>query len=1336
MEIIAKKKEGEVIHKMMPIRGLFVGSFLLIALLVDVGICYAKDPSPVQIPRILQSLEFGVPAGDGLYPARIAVDSDRQRIYFFNQGNNKEGNTISVFDLRTREFVALVVLNNPGEYVPLTPLDIKVDPYRPRLYAITGDPYAENTEAEMFVLDVNTLTVVKRVSGVEVMEPGPDLLYLASDVQLWSVEPEHLTTQKAVELSYRKFNAPMLLNAPLGRLYLLRSNPSELIVFDSTDLRQLATVSFTAHAEQMVLHQESGQLFVLEVIGEGRAVVHAFDPAGSPLPGSVPIDLSTDPYAYGYPLMTSGGNVLYLGSGPYDAYKISSYRLPDLNLLPGAFTIRRPDKMVVDTKSGLLYALHTSWFGPLVTIDPSQGTVIGITYTALSVRDVLPDPSANRLYVLDDAGSLYVLDLKDYHQINRIETGFSVFPDNWGDYGQMSLDPQRHRLYIDGSPIRVVDTRDLSITVYPDMAGQLAVDPRGNRIYLTPWCRCRMEQCNTLVVDADTMKVTTQLFPPTDPLNAECVTNTHLDPANQLLYASISNGVPGSNSGSYFLIFGVRNAPRLLYRYQDISFGSPAIDPSHRRAYMTRYRLDRSFIHQFEVRDSAVSETRVLAGAGGYLVYDEENGRIFSLSGDTLQVFDDALTLLGEMLLPDRSYRLLDIDTVNQRLYLAGPYDELLVVATSGGDLAAPPPASAVEVSSFAPLQQLLVAPDGTLFRISGERLYRSSDGQYWDLLGKGLPGRPVCALAISPNFAQDRTLFVGLYGYGRAGGLYRSKDGGDTWLPSMRGLTDTEICRLAVSPTFKQDQIVFGASYLRGLFRSDDGGDSWEWLADRYAVEKTDLSVRHIAVSPNFAEDGIILIARDTVFRSSDGGTTWSDTGVPGGLLVFSPNFASDRLVLNNGAWRSEDGGLTWQPSARGLAGNEALSILFSPRFSQDHTVFRLDAQGVLQRSTDSGQSWQSLREELSPEFRPNAFVLLPDGALFVMSLDGRSVVVSPDQLTWETDTVWREEISQLDLQDIVALPDGSLLVANNTAGVLRSTDGGRTWSSGEFPLRGSPSDQALLAAGNGTVFAALGGAIERSGDGGRTWQYLKSVPHGFEVTSLAISPDYLKDGVILAGGRSYLGASIIRSADRGETWQVVFDASQFESTTGMMEVDAVAFSPDFAKSRAVFAWLEYGGLLVSDDGGYSWRLRSEDMTSYAAQSLIVSPDGRQLYLAALYGYVLVSFDQGLSWNDLSSSIPDARVWSSDLLFDDSGVLYLATDVGVYRSRDAGKTWQRASAGLPIDEGTGLPYGVRALAAHGDALYAALRQKGVFASTDQGDTWYSTLTGRPASGP
>jgi photosystem II stability/assembly factor-like uncharacterized protein/DNA-binding beta-propeller fold protein YncE/predicted small lipoprotein YifL len=1293
-------------------------------------------PEP-DIPAIVDELDFGIPVGNGVQPGRVAVDSRRRHVYTMNYGVSalKEGNTISVLDLETGKITALLKLHNMGEsdFSPPDPLDLQVDPYRPRLYAVWGNRYGDVAGTSLTIIDIDTLAIIDTLPGIEAIAPGPDRLYLASDTRLWTVDPDSLVELEAHDLDPRELNLPLLLNPRANRLYLGRGYPWSLEVFNAGLLTPVDSYPIAGRLVNAVVDTDGERLFILESDGE-QVVLRAMNADGHPLADPAPVPITERVYS-DLPLALDG-QILYAAQGDYASYQLQAFALPDLLLLDSFPLPNWPDDLAIDSGTGLLYAVYPSPSSYVLTIDPATGSAESI-HTALTVADALADPATGRLYVLDDGGTLRVLSLAGYRQTARVETGFNPLPGYYDDsYGQLSLDPSRNRLYVDGDPLRVVDTGSLQMIAHPDVGGQVTPDPTSDRVYLTPPCQCRLEQCNTLILSAETLTGTETLFPPEDPFTAPCVVSTSLDPDNQLLYAQIYNGTPGSNSGDYFSVFDVSGPPEELYTDFQISYGNVAFDPLRQRAFMPRYRMDRAFIDRFQARGRTITQTLELAGAYGQLAYDPPHDRLYAVQDGALQVLNGDLALLAEISLPGK-FDLLTFDPPGQRLYLKGADGNLLVVATGGGQLEPPPPV--VSTSDQPQVQRLLVAPDGTLFRVYDWRLYRSDDGgQAWHLLGQGLPGRAVAALAISPNYEKDHTLLVGLGAMGRAGGLYRSTDGGDTWHPTTRDLTDIGISEILFSPTFDRDQTIFLTTQDQGLFRSTDGADTWVPLADRYATDLFDREVSHLAISPTFADEGLIIISYRNLLLSTDGGDTWLNTGVPGGVVAFSPNFARDHLVLSEGRWRSTDGGHTWQPAAVGLepAQYGAQRILFSPNFAADQTVYILlrqdhDAPLVLQRSVDAGRSWESLLGGLPPNFQIAAAALLPAGELDLTALDGRQVTTPAHALEWGKQS-GAVDVTQIDLEDLAIAPDGTIFVANAAAGVFKSTDAGRSWSETNFPARAAISHQAHLAvADDGTLFAGVGTVIERSPDGGQTWTHLPGLPLGFHVASLAVSPDFAQDRVVVAGG-DYTSNQIIRSPDGGKTWEIVFDAGVVE---GASDISAMAFSPNSVADGRLYAWLQYGGLLNSTDSGRSWSLVASDRAGeYYGQSLVVSPAGNRLYLGALNGHVLVSEDDGRGWVDLRQNIPDDRTWSTALAFGVDGALFLGTDVGAYRSRDGGQTWDRISAGLPVRPDEGTPQAVRALRLSGNRLYAALAQGGLFVSDDLGESWRNTISGQAAS--
>jgi photosystem II stability/assembly factor-like uncharacterized protein len=1246
-----------------------------------------------------------------------------------------EGNTVSIIDLTTNQVTGLIQLENLPAPEALDfpshpgPLDLQLDPYNPRrLYALTGDLYASPPYTTLTIIDLDAGRIADTLPDIYALAPGPDRLYLANASQLWTVDPISLAVLTSVNLQspISNLQSSLLLNPTANRLYLGQKQPGALTVFTADTLTPVGSYTGPAQLIEAVVDEAAQQIWVIDS-DDAQLTLRALDSDGQPLTTPAPFILTDDTYST--PHLALLGSTLAVTNRTIDAHLLQLFDKSNLRLTTDLTLPSYPTDLAADPTTGRLYAAYADTNSYVLAVDPASGAAETI-FTALLIQAAAADPETGRLYVLNNERTLQALSLTDYNEIARLELepelNLQRSTSNLQSSTSLSLDPTRQRLYLSGSPPQVVDTAAFTLAATLDTPGQLTPDPRSDRLYLTPPCQCRTEQCNTLILSTETLTGTATLFPPQDPMLAPCVTETTLDPQNQLLYALIFNGVAGSNSGNTFSAFDVSGPPQPVYEAGQISYyGRFALDPERQRVFTSRGRLDRSFIERFELQGQTLTPTLELAAANGLLTYDPPSDRLYSVNGQALQVFDGDLALLAEIALPGQ-FTPLTFDPQAQRLYLADANANLLIVATSGGQLD-PPPSAAFSPQPAS--SQLFSTPAGDYFRLDNGRLYRA-EGQSWTLLGRGLPNRSISALAISPNYQSDRTLLAGLSAQGRNGGLVRSTDGGDAWQPATRGLTDLEISQIAFSPTFAQDETIFLTTPYRGLFRSGDGGDTWLALAGGYTTEPTEAQLSDLAVSPTFAQDKLVLISGRTLLRSTDGGNTWADTGLPPGQIAFSPNFARDQLVLSNGRWRSTDGGQTWQPAAAGLEPNQGVrDLFFSPTFAADQTVYvvlsqEFDQPLKLQRSVDAGRTWQSLSGGLPVSFELAAATILPGGELYLSDKTGpQPFVVAPQSLTWGRPTL---DLSQLDLQALAVAPDGPLFVANSTAGVLKSTNGGRTWQDTNFPARADETRVAQLAiANNGTLFAATGTIIERSTDGGQSWTYLANLPAGFEVMALAVSPNFAPDGIVLAGG-NYASKQILRSADGGQTWQVVYDGATVE---GASDIGGIAFSPTFASDKTAYAWLQYGGLLRSTDSGQSWALVPNDKSNAVAQTLAVSPAGR-LYLGALYGGLYVSDDGGQSWLDLSASIGGDRTWSSALAFGPNNSLFLGTDIGVYRSGDGGQSWSAANTGLPLDSDLSTPQGVRALAFNQGRLYAALTKGGVFVSDDQGQSWRSAAAG------
>ena len=516
--------------------------------------------------------------------------------------------------------------------------------------------------------------------------------------------------------------------------------------------------------------------------------------------------------------------------------------------------------------------------------------------------------------------------------------------------------------------------------------------------------------------------------------------------------------------------------------------------------------------------------------------------------------------------------------------------------------------------------------------------LRSEDDGRTWTGANAGLLDLTAVALALSPEFASDRTGFVGT-----ASGLYRTRNGARSWRSIETELADPAVQCVSVSPTFAADRLVLAGTEADGLLLSEDAGASWHrppLLADH--------AVTALAYSTRYAQQPTIAVAIESgIAVSDDGGRTWRITGAPPGVVLSLAYAATDgdEVLLAGldrlGVARSTDDGARWSLPNQGLNARLLTGLVLSPAFASDTTLFTAGPQDGVSMSEDGGRTWTDRTTGL-----PDAAVLglavspayAEDRTLYAATAAG--IHVSHDRAaTWEqspgtAQAVWT----------VAAGPAATVWAAGAGGGVRVSDDAVATWRT---PVPAFDGGEIILVAvspdygRDRTVFVATtsqpapGGSAEmvlwRSRDGGTRWDRWLVEPEvrsragvGHPFMAFAISPNYANDELVFAGlGPRVLTplrhAREVRAGRRRPVWR------RAELGGETIAVTAIAPSPNFAHDRTVFVATN-AGAFASRDSGETYQPWSESLVPSALVALAVSPayhSDRLVYALGLGGTI-----------------------------------------------------------------------------------------------------------------
>ena len=643
-------------------------------------------------------------------------------------------------------------------------------------------------------------------------------------------------------------------------------------------------------------------------------------------------------------------------------------------------------------------------------------------------------------------------------------------------------------------------------------------------------------------------------------------------------------------------------------------------------------------------------------------------------------------------------------------------------------------------------------------FGAAGGGVWKTSDGgTYWQNISDGyFSTASVGAIAVAesdPNVIYVGTGEVCTHPDIEAGdGVYKSTNAGKTWV--HLGLNESRhIGRIVVHP--KNPNLVyvaamghhFGYNRERGVYRSKDGGQTWQLVL--FKSEKAgaaDLSLD--PTNPNVIYASMYQLLREPwsepsggpdsgFYKSTDGGDTWKDIsrspGLPKGTLgkigvAVSPARPTRVWALieaaDGGLFRSDDSGATWQLMSdrrdfRFLASSYT-HVIAHPK--DPDTVYIPWMEFF--RSTDGGRTLTSLPMPHSDHHalwidprNPQRMIEGSDGGAIVTFNGGNSWSSQYNQPTAElfhvaVDTRFPYHVygTQMD-SSAVSVPSRT----HESAIEWKDADVVGTAESGGIAVR--PDDPNIVFAGSiGSSGGGGGNLLRYNRRTGQqqlitVWpedQYgspVKDVKHRFHFTyPVVLSPH---DPNIL-----YVAANkVFRSTSQGSSWEVISpdltrnDASKMQKIDGG-PITSQGFSSQY--SSVIFALAESplnagelwagtddGGIHLSRNAGRTWQnVSPAGLPEWTNISTIEasSHDPGTVYVAAnrhevddQRPFLYKTIDYGKTWQPINSGIREGdfpRVIREDPAR--RGLLYAGTETGVYVSFNAGATWQSLQLNLP----------------------------------------------------
>jgi len=536
------------------------------------------------------------------------------------------------------------------------------------------------------------------------------------------------------------------------------------------------------------------------------------------------------------------------------------------------------------------------------------------------------------------------------------------------------------------------------------------------------------------------------------------------------------------------------------------------------------------------------------------------------------------------------------------------------------------------------------VSVQGQIWGPSEERgVYRSKDGgDTWEAVLQVDDETGSTDLSMDPS--NPRILYAAMWEHGRkpwfiksggtAGGIFKSNDGGDTWeklsggLPELIGKIGLDVSASKPSRVYA---IVEAELDKGGLYRSDDYGKTWSLMNGDRILWSRAWYYMHLKADP--VDEDTVWVLNAPIMKSIDGGVTFDKKSTPHGDhhdQWFNPT-NSDNMINGNdgGATITFDGGESWS------------SIMNQPtaqfyRVITDNQIpYRIyggqqdnSTVSIASRTFDRGIGHEDFHAVGGGESAHIAFDENDPRLIYATTING-------------TLTEYDDETKRM--RPIKPYPE--YVFGQQSKDLKYRTN----WNA---PVASSPHDPSVLYYGTQILL--------RSADRGVTWT--------------EISPDLSKNEVDKQGLN---GGPLTPENVGAEFYGTIFYIVESPHEPG-----------------TIWTGSDDGLLHVTRDDGENWEnVTPGNLGGAQINAIEVSPHDPGTVYVAVAGYKMNDFrphiykgtDYGRTWRKIDSDLPDdnfVRVVREDPARQ--GTLYAGTESGMFVSFDSGTNWQSLGLNLP----------------------------------------------------